>query len=90
MPFFDFTFYELIMIFPNPFSDIIYLQIEGLEDSRLKVELFDSKGGNFSNFIEKFEDRYRLLCKELPQEKYVIKITDPVSGNIFSEQFIVY
>ncbi len=78
------------MIFPNPFSDIIYLHIEGVEDSRLRVELFDSKGGSLNNFLEKAEDRYRLLCKELPPGKYIIKITDSASGNVFSEQFVVY
>ena len=66
--------YEVLEVYPNPFSDKVNIIADGFE-GLLKVNLYNAIGEEILNFETK-ENRFILQQKNLSKGIYYIKISD--------------
>lgn len=72
-----------ISIYPNPTTDVIYIEVEG--NLSYSATLFDLKG----KLIAKFKNTSSIDVGQLPTGTYLLEITDLVSGKNVVERIIV-
>ncbi len=66
-----------INIYPNPVSDIVEIQLSGVESDYSNLELINSNGKIvLAESINRIQDTRKLDLSELSQGSYILKITD--------------
>jgi len=77
-----------VSIYPNPFGDYCYINLSGNEWHSYNVEIYDIRGNKVRSLVMQ-KNVQKVERDFLKAGLYIVKVTDMVTGEVFSDRVMV-